>query len=79
MFMVVEAINEVLLANSFFEGVITNNLSLADDMGFDSLRMVELIVALEERFNITFKESDLDPDVINTVGDLYTLVDKYTL
>ena len=79
MFMVVEAINVVLLANSFYEGVITKNLSLADDMGIDSLRMVELIVALEERFNITFKESDLDPDIINTVGDLYSLVNKYTL
>lgn len=79
MFMEIKSINEVLLANCFYEGVITKSLSLVGDMGIDSLRMVELIVALEERFNITFKESDLDPDTLNTVGDLYMIIEKYML
>lgn len=51
--------------------------SLSDDLGFDSLRIVELIVALEDAFQIEIDESDLDPESIVTVADLYNLMGKY--
>lgn len=50
---------------------------LREDLGFDSLRMVELIVALEEEFGIQFCEDDLDPAQLLTVEDLYVLTEKY--
>lgn len=49
----------------------------ADDMltniGIDSLKMVELIIALEDRFNIRFNDSDLDPSKLKTVQSIITL------
>lgn len=50
---------------------------LGKDLGFDSLRMVELIIALEEEFGIEFCEDDLDPSQLQTVEDLYELTEKY--
>ena len=52
---------------------------LKDDLGIDSLRLVEVLVALEEEFCVTLKEADLDPEAIQTVGDVYALMEKYRL
>ena len=76
------AANEVAATLSLLDGQpeaagIGEGTSLRDELGFDSLKMVELMVALEERFAITIGESDLDPQALETVGDLYDLVDKY--
>ncbi len=50
---------------------------LKEDLGVDSLRLVEVLVALEEEFGITLEEGDLDPEAITKVGDLYALIAKY--
>lgn len=76
------AVNEVAASLSILDGqpettAIGEGTSLRDELGFDSLKMVELMVALEERFAIRLEESDLDPQALDTVGDLYGLVDKY--
>jgi len=42
--------------------------SLIDDLGADSLDIVELIMALEEEFNLEI--SDEDAEKINTMGDV---------
>ncbi len=44
---------------------ILNNSSFLDDLGADSLDTVELIMALEEEFNIEI--SDEDAEKLNTV------------
>lgn len=71
-----EMINSIL-AEKKFSDVITPDMSLSEDLGFDSLSLVELIVDLENRFDIEIDESDLDPGHIKTVGQIYLLVDKY--
>lgn len=50
---------------------------LGDDLGIDSLALVELIIALEEEFQIEFSDSDLDPEKIQTVGDIRDLLNRY--
>lgn len=72
-----EKINDILKRKSFSQNV-TEELKLADDLGFDSLNLVELIVNLEEEFNIEIDESDLDPQNLKTVKQIYTLIEKYT-
>ncbi len=72
-----EKINSIISELSYYEGAITGDLFLADDLGIDSLRLVELISELEDSFSITFNESDLDPDLIKTVEDVYELTEKY--
>lgn len=44
-------------------------------MGIDSLKLVEVIIALEDTFNIEFNLSSLNPSEIRTVKDLIDLVD----
>ena len=52
----------------------TDNLQ---ELGFDSLQMVELIIALEDAFSITFEDSELDPDHFSTVRNIINLVGGY--
>ena len=58
------------------ESEITPEKSLKNDLGADSLDVVEVSLMLEEEFNVKFDESDTEK--IQTVGDLYHLVEKYT-
>ncbi|HEY5588711.1 MAG TPA: acyl carrier protein [Candidatus Paceibacterota bacterium] len=44
------------------------------NLGIDSLKMVELIVALEDKFSIQFDDSKLDPIQLSTVEDIVDLV-----
>lgn len=70
-------VNEILKEKSFCENIMPD-LKLNEDLGLDSLNMVELMVELEELFNIEIDESDLDPAALQTVDQIYALVEKYT-
>ena len=48
--------------------------SLADDLGADSLDTVELIMALEEEFNIEIPDEDAEK--MTTVGDAVRYIDE---
>lgn len=75
--MLKERLNEVVAKLCVTDEAIRDNQSLKDNLGFDSLRIVELIVALEEEFGIELDESDLNPECFNIVADLYSLLGKY--
>lgn len=47
---------------------------LLEDLGYDSLGMVDLIVELEDTLNITFDISELDPNALKKVNDIINLV-----
>jgi acyl carrier protein len=51
---------------------VTAGASFADDLDADSLDLVELVMALEEKFDITVDESELEG--VKTVGQAYQLV-----
>jgi acyl carrier protein len=56
------------------EGEITLESTINEDLGADSLDAVELVMALEEEFNII-----IEPDAaegLKTVGDVVTLIDS---
>lgn len=72
-----EKVNEILKEKSFCDEI-TSELKLREDLGLDSLNMVELMVELEDKFNIEIEESDLDPAALQTVSRIYDLVEKYT-
>ncbi len=72
-----ETVNEILRKKSFCEDI-TSELKLNEDLGLDSLNLVELMVELEDKFNIEIDESDLDPAALQTVDQIYALVSKYT-
>lgn len=51
---------------------VTREARFADDLDADSLDLVELVMALEERFGIDVPESELEG--VQTVGQAYELV-----
>ena len=53
------------------ESKITENSSFVDDLGADSLDIVELIMAFEEEFDIEIPDEDAEK--MKTIGD----ADKY--
>lgn len=46
-------------------------------IGIDSLKMVELMIALEDKFEITFDDSELDPSSLKKVSDVIKLTERY--
>jgi len=51
---------------------VTREARFADDLDADSLDLVELVMALEESFDITVEETELED--IETVGQAFDLV-----
>lgn len=60
-----------------YRSTISPEDKLVEDLGFDSLKMIELIVEIEGIFLIEICEIDLDPRGFKTVADIYELVKKY--
>jgi acyl carrier protein len=54
------------------EGAITPDASFADDLDADSLDLVELVMALEEEFDVTVEEEELEG--ITTIGGAFALI-----
>jgi acyl carrier protein len=51
---------------------VTEEARFGDDLDADSLDLVELVMALEERLDVRIPESELDG--VETVGDALTLL-----
>lgn len=71
-----EKIDKILKEQCFADQIFSEQ-SLEDDLGMDSLSMVELLVEIEETFQIQLEESDLNPSEFEKVLDIYKLVEKY--
>ena len=57
-------------------GKITENSKVIDDLGADSLDVVEMLMTLEDEFNVTV--SDEESVNLKTVGDIVKLIDSKT-
>ena len=58
------------------EGEVTPTASFVDDLGADSLDTVELVMALEEHFDIEIPDEDAEK--IRTVQDAVDYIDKHS-
>ncbi len=67
-----DTIKEVLQENLDIDPENVTEDSTFDDLGIDSLDMVELICDLEEKCNVDFGE----PEGLETVGDLVEYIDN---
>lgn len=56
------------------EGEVTPTASFVDDLGADSLDTVELVMALEEAFNVEIPDEDAEN--IRTVKDAVEYIEK---
>ena len=57
------------------ENEVTPEKHLFNDLGADSLDVVELLMILEREFNIKISEDDTTN--VKTVGDLYAMINNY--
>jgi acyl carrier protein len=57
------------------EGEVTPTASFVDDLGADSLDIVELVMAFEEAFGIEIPDEDAEK--IATVKDAIAYIDKH--
>ena len=55
---------------------ITEDTSFKDDLGVDSLDLLELVMAFEEEYSIELDPEELEG--IQTVGDVIEFIKKYT-
>lgn len=56
---------------------INSNDHLQNDLGLDSLDLVNLLVCIEDEFEIELDESDMNPFDFETVESVVNMVEKY--
>ncbi len=72
---VLERLKKIVVEQlSVDEEQVTPEASITDDLGADSLDRVELVMAIEQEFNIEI--SDEDAEKIKTIQDAVTYVQK---
>ena len=54
---------------------ITESSSITDDLGADSLDVVDLVMALEDEFNVEIPEDQVEN--IKTVGDIVKYIEEH--
>lgn len=54
-------------------------LSLVVDLGFDSLRFVQLIVEIERQFGVKFADGDLSYDTLDRVDRIAEFVERIVM
>lgn len=69
---ILEGIGEVARLHLGWEGVLTPEMRLVEDLRLDSIRLLTLAAEVENRFRILLDETD--EGGIQTVGDLVAVV-----
>lgn len=73
--MVFEKIKELIVDQfGVDEDSVTLETSFAEDLNADSLDVVELIMAIEEEFNLEIEDGEVEN--INTVGDIVSYLSE---
>ena len=71
--MVFEKVREIICDQlDVAEDDVTMESNIADDLGADSLDVVDLVMSLEEEFDAEFPDEDIES--INTVGDVVKFI-----
>lgn len=72
--MIIDTLKSILEAQLDIDpSTINENTNIAEDLGADSLDMVELMMTVEEEFDITIKDSDAH--LFKTVGDVVSYIE----
>ena len=72
----VDAIIKSLLLDQTRE--VKKHSHLIDELGFDSVHIMELITELETHFKIIFEDEHLELDFFQTPQKIYDLLKRYT-
>ena len=76
-FMVFEKVKDIIIDQlNVDEDEITMDAYFIDTLGADSLDLVELVIAMEEEFEMSIPEEDIDK--ISTVGDVVDYIESHS-
>lgn len=76
-FMVFEKVKDIIIDQlNVDEDEVTMDASFIDTLGADSLDLVELVIAMEEEFEMSIPEEDIDK--ISTVGDVVDYIESHS-
>jgi len=70
-------LKKIILENSYYsfsEYTYTNQLKMKEDLGLDSLDLLELVIIVEKEFNILF--SSVEIENLKTIEELELLISK---
>lgn len=67
---------EIIKQQLNIDGELALETSFKDDLGVDSLDLLELVMAFEEEYDIELNPEELEG--IETVGDICEFIKKYT-
>lgn len=72
-----EKIKQYLINNNMAIGInISKETNLRNELGIDSLKLVQVIVDMEDMFNVCIDESKLEPEKLITVNDLTIIINQ---
>ena len=72
--MVFEKVRELICAQlDYDEDAVTMQSSIIDDLGADSLDVVDLVMSLEEEFDMEISDEDIES--IKTIGDMVKYIE----
>ena len=72
--MIIDTLRSIIEAQLDIDpSTINENTAITEDLGADSLDMVELMMTIEEEFDITIKDSDAH--LFKTVGDVVNYIE----
>ena len=58
------------------EDEVTMDANIQEDLGADSLDMVDLVMSVEEEFDLKIEDEDVEK--IKTVGDIVSFIEAHT-
>lgn len=74
--MVFEKVREILMDQlDVEEDAVTMEASITDDLGADSLDVVDLVMSLEEEFDCEIPDEEIEN--IKTVGDIVRFIEEH--
>lgn len=72
----IDRVIEIIKQQLNIDGELALETSFKDDLGVDSLDLLELVMAFEEEYDIELNPEELEG--IDTVGDICEFIKKYT-
>ena len=74
--MVFEKVRDILMDQlDVEEGAVTMEASIIDDLGADSLDVVDLVMTLEDEFDTEIPDEEIEN--IKTVGDIVRFIEEH--
>ena len=68
---IVEIINEMGIAKEF------NEMTELQELGINSLQMMEMVVRIEDKLDISIEDDDLIGENFETIGSVLKMIEKY--